>query len=65
MKVTGTIVAADVTEKTITIQCDWGIKGVTMGSRVTLSDEGIFRGHIDPNRFIRNDDPDYERQPGE
>lgn len=39
MKLHGKIVAADSTEKTITIQCDGSISGVQIAGRVTLQDE--------------------------
>ena len=39
MKLHGKIVAADSTEKTITIQCDGSISGVQIAGRVIVSDE--------------------------
>lgn len=35
----GKVVAADSSDRTITIQCDEKIGGVTMGSRVLIQDE--------------------------
>lgn len=64
MKRHGKVVAADSTERTITIQCDDKIGGVVMGSRIVLDDEWpestpepIFKSTLESNRF--------ERQPGE
>ena len=39
MKLKGKIVAADSTDKTITIQCDTSISGVQISGRVILQDE--------------------------
>jgi len=61
MKLHGKIVAADSTAKTITIECDSSISGITVAGRVIVTDEWpepkIFKDELNPDRF--------ERVPGE
>ena len=61
MKLRGMIVAADSTEKTITIKCDTSISGVTLAAMVTLIEDepekSIFKSNLPPSKF--------ERLPGE
>ena len=61
MKLHGKIVAADCTAKTITIECDGSISGITVAGRVILMDEWpepeVFKSQLKPERF--------ERVPGE
>jgi hypothetical protein len=60
----GKIVAADSTEKTITIQCDGSIKGVEIGSRAAIELNIVERaGKMHPDDLVHtgevnNDDPD-------